>query len=56
MEGEGRRLPLASLPDGALALVLSFGEVPDLVAANNVRQALDVKSNCRLPAVIAYAS
>lgn len=37
-EGGACRLPLASLPDGALAHVLSFGEVPDLVVANNVRE------------------
>lgn len=36
-EGGACRLPLASLPDGALAHVLSFGEVPELVVANNVR-------------------
>ena len=36
-ERGGIRLSLASLPDGALAHVLSFGEVPDLVVANNVR-------------------
>lgn len=36
-DGEEFRLPLASLPDGALAILLSFGEVPDLIAANQVR-------------------
>ena len=30
------RLPLASLPDGALGLLLSFGSVADLIAANMV--------------------
>lgn len=29
-------LPLAFLPDGALGLVLSFGSVPELIAANMV--------------------
>lgn len=30
------RLPLASLPDGALGLLLSFGSVADLISANMV--------------------
>lgn len=34
------RLPLASLPDGALGLLLSFGSVADLVAANMVSECL----------------
>jgi len=37
-DGEVFRLPLASLPDGALAILLSFGEVADLVIANQVAQ------------------
>lgn len=35
-EGGGCRMPLALLPDGVLALVLSFGTVSSLVAANQV--------------------
>lgn len=30
------RLPLALLPDGALALLLSFGSVTDVISANMV--------------------
>lgn len=44
VEGEACRLPLASLPDGALALALSFGEVPDLVVANNVSVTLTLST------------
>eukprot|EP00752_Nemacystus_decipiens_P006038 g5451.t1 len=44
-EGTACRLPLASLPDGALAHVLSFGEVPDLVVVNNVCRAWVLEGN-----------
>eukprot|EP00903_Cladosiphon_okamuranus_P020122 g18478.t1 len=44
-EAEACRFPLASLPDGALAHLLSFGEVPDLAVANNVCRAWVLEGN-----------
>ncbi|CAM9572416.1 unnamed protein product [Pylaiella littoralis] len=44
-EGGGCRIPLAMLPDGVLALVLSFGTVSGLVAASQVCQAWVMRGN-----------